>query len=83
MTQNYALKNETTSRPILLSDSKGSFAFDDKKALPNKYANQRKSLRSPLFYVGDKYKLMAQLKSLFQKILNAILSLFVVVVARF
>lgn len=68
MTQNYALKNETTSRPILLK-RKGLFdeVLDDKKSLPNKYANQHKSLRSPLFYVGDKYKLMAQLKSLFPK----------------
>lgn len=68
MTQNYALKNEITSRPILLKQ-KGLFdeVFDDKKSLSNKYENRHKLLRSPLFYVGDKYKLMAQLKSLFPK----------------
>lgn len=32
--------------------------------LPNK---RKKSIRSPLFYVGDKYKLMPQLKELFPK----------------
>ena len=43
---------------------------------------KKKSIRSPLFYVGDKYKLMPQLKSYFLTTLIRIMMFFVVEGAR-
>lgn len=37
---------------------------------------EAKSIRSPLFYVGDKYKLMPQLKNLFPKKINSFYDVF-------
>lgn len=65
MVSNYLTQNEFLPRPILLKNpSLFDGLFDEPKTKPNK-AQSCKPLRSPLFYVGDKYKLMAQLTQLF------------------
>ena len=69
VSNNYLTKNEILPRPILLKNpSLFDGIFDDKtsKIQPNK-ALPTKPLRSPLFYVGDKYKLMPQLTALFPR----------------
>lgn len=66
VSNNYLTKNEFAPRPILLKNhSLFDELFNEPKIQPNKAT--RKPLRSPLFYVGDKYKLMAQLTALFPK----------------
>ncbi|TQR61290.1 Dam family site-specific DNA-(adenine-N6)-methyltransferase [Campylobacter troglodytis] len=61
VSNNYLTKNELLPRPI--NPSLFDELFDEPKIQPNKATH--KPLRSPLFYVGDKYKLMPQLINLF------------------